>query len=538
MREKINLGRKTGLQKYPDRKTIYLTLFIFLASFAYLIYFFILNNKNIDISFRIVAILIFLSSFFVGIILILWSEYLRKEQITASKNIINLRDMILRILSANNLNSQAEMLLKFLSKSFDFPKIEFRDTSSEAQQLIISVSNSQQERLINKITPKEIKIHISKKDYIIQYFALRELSETENFILENSVRIAQKVMNDKVEIMEKERELENKIESNERYKELYRFVSEIHEKWQEEEVYWRIVVEAKQLFKALSATVLDVTGSQDTWHFVSIKDADQKALNLVQEKLQKGVGGEHIISVVNSKSPIYINNVKSYPGWIVTNEKSQSWIGIPLLVEENVIAVINIDKEEINGFNSEDLELAKAFSTNISMIVHKNKLLDEFKNMSVTDPLTELYNRREFDERLQNEIERAKRTKSHIVVMEIDLDKFKQVNDTFGHAEGDRLLKAFARTLKESVRQSDILFRIGGDEFTVILPETNLHDAMEVAKRIQKKTSSIKLKINFNPSASIGLAQYEGENFHEFFDKVDKALYKAKNNEEIKIVIA
>ncbi len=532
------MGRKTGLRRYPDRKTIYLVLFIFLASFAYLVYFFILSNKNIDITFRIVAILMFISSLLVGIVLILWSEYLRKEQITSSKNIINLRNMLLEILSVNNINSQAEILLKFLSKSFDFPKIEFRDISSESQQVIIAESNSQQEKLISKVTPKEITIHISKKDYIIQYFPLRELSETENFIFENSVRIAEKVMNDKVEIKEKEKELENKIESNERYKELYRFVSEIHEKWHEEEVYWKIVIEAKELFKAISATVLDVTGSQDTWHFASFKDTDQNALNLVQEKIQKGIGGEHIMSVVNSKSPIYINNAKSYPGWIVTNEKTQSWIGIPLLVEENVVAVINIDKDQINGFDSEDLELARAFSTNISMILHKNKLLDEFKNLSVTDPLTELYNRREFDERLQNEIKRAKRTKSHIVVMEIDLDKFKQVNDTFGHAEGDRLLKAFAHTLKESVRQSDILFRIGGDEFTVILPETNLHDAMEVANRIQKKTSSIKLKIDFKPSVSIGLAQYEGENFHEFFDKVDKALYKAKNNEEIKIVIA
>jgi diguanylate cyclase (GGDEF)-like protein len=147
---------------------------------------------------------------------------------------------------------------------------------------------------------------------------------------------------------------------------------------------------------------------------------------------------------------------------------------------------------------------------------------------SITDPLTKLYNRREFEERLLYEITQAQRYKTKFTLLLMDLDKFKSLNDTYGHPVGDIFLREFANVIRNSIRASDIAFRIGGDEFAVILSHADRTKAKQIATRIKNNTAKINLGVDFKPSVSIGIKEYEGEDRNELIKECDKLLYLEK----------
>lgn len=149
------------------------------------------------------------------------------------------------------------------------------------------------------------------------------------------------------------------------------------------------------------------------------------------------------------------------------------------------------------------------------------------------DGLTDIYNHRYFQERLYAEIERANRYSRPLSVIMFDLDHFKIFNDTWGHQEGDKLLKWFADICAGCIRSIDILARYGGEEFVIVLPETDNEEALEVAERIRKtmeRRSAISFGKNKQTTVSAGIASYpmQGENQHQLILNADAALYHAK----------
>jgi len=153
-----------------------------------------------------------------------------------------------------------------------------------------------------------------------------------------------------------------------------------------------------------------------------------------------------------------------------------------------------------------------------------NKRLEE---LSITDDLTGIYNRRHFYEKLSQEIARADRHKRPLSLLMFDVDHFKSYNDTHGHLAGNRILERVGRIVSEEIREVDWGFRYGGDEFTVILPETSKENARVVAERIRKAFEKCKFD---ETTLSIGIAQYDLESDLEILIKhADEAMYKAKN---------
>jgi diguanylate cyclase (GGDEF)-like protein len=148
------------------------------------------------------------------------------------------------------------------------------------------------------------------------------------------------------------------------------------------------------------------------------------------------------------------------------------------------------------------------------------------------DPLTGVNNRTAMEEALPREVELALRHKMTLSMLIIDLDHFKKINDGYGHAAGDCVLRSAAKMIQQALRTSDQIFRFGGEEFVVLLPSTDGNGAKIVAERIRKNLednhSSCEGTV-INVTASIGIAQLEqGDNQHLFFDKADKSLYRAK----------
>ncbi|WP_418185969.1 diguanylate cyclase [Aliarcobacter vitoriensis] len=170
-------------------------------------------------------------------------------------------------------------------------------------------------------------------------------------------------------------------------------------------------------------------------------------------------------------------------------------------------------------------------------ITDKKKL----ENLSITDTLTNLYNRRFFDEIVRKEINRARRMNKNFILMMIDIDNFKKYNDTFGHLYGDNILKKVAIVLKRfTKRANDFAFRLGGDEFSIISMDFDKDKILIYSNKIKEEITKLKFKNNICITISIGvyiLEQNEKTSLKEIFKFSDEALYKAKNLGKNQVVV-
>ncbi len=157
-----------------------------------------------------------------------------------------------------------------------------------------------------------------------------------------------------------------------------------------------------------------------------------------------------------------------------------------------------------------------------------------------TDPLTGAFNRRSFETVMQRLLEISQITDTPITLAMADLDYFKKINDTFGHLAGDEALKHFVKIIKKNLRKSDYVFRIGGEEFLILLPNTELKDAVEVVERIRKDLEENPLHYGgkeIKITASFGLAEVKSKYINEIIKEADEKLYKAKELGRNKVVI-
>ena len=163
-----------------------------------------------------------------------------------------------------------------------------------------------------------------------------------------------------------------------------------------------------------------------------------------------------------------------------------------------------------------------------------NFMYTQTKQMSITDTLTKLFNRRHFENEFEREFKRTKRYNNDLSIAIIDIDFFKKINDTYGHSCGDYVLKEVAFLMKNNFRQTDILFRYGGEEFVVLLTETSYQTACVPLERLRKRIENNIFLFNnqeIKVTISIGTtSKTDFEKAENMFDLADKALYEAKNN--------
>jgi diguanylate cyclase (GGDEF)-like protein len=209
--------------------------------------------------------------------------------------------------------------------------------------------------------------------------------------------------------------------------------------------------------------------------------------------------------------------------------------------------VINIS-DKITGevFSKRDLDLLQSFACYASIALERGnyyRMTEELKKISVTDALTGLLNRRYFQERLFEEVERSKRQCKPFTIFIIDIDDFKAFNDRYGHLAGDEALKRVANAIKDAVRSIDVVSRLGGEEFCAILPFTTKSDAYVIAERIRRDVAEIRFMGENIPSdqwltISLGVAEFptDANTIDELIDKADKAMYQAKARGKNRII--
>ncbi len=198
------------------------------------------------------------------------------------------------------------------------------------------------------------------------------------------------------------------------------------------------------------------------------------------------------------------------------------------------------DRLGSSAFDDSDLRTLRTFAGQAGVAVHNVRVHEEAQRLSLTDPLTGLWNYRYLREVLRREVERASRFGRMLTVLVLDLDHFKEVNDTFGHPAGDQVLGEFARRIRVGLREVDVAFRQGGEEFVVLLPETDAYGGVIVAERLGALVRD--RPVDLDPrrpgladrtsiSVSIGIAVFpeHGETAQQVLDAADEALYAAKN---------
>ena len=308
----------------------------------------------------------------------------------------------------------------------------------------------------------------------------------------------------------------------------------------------------KDLLKYIMTQALKITKAEKGSIMLYNHDTDQLSVSIIegladksyQEKINnnqvkcksfkpgEGVAGQ----VLQTAEPIILNNIQGDEKFIEADSSfTRSIACLPIVVYKDVIGVINVtNKLDETPFSEVDLVMLKTITDQAAVAINKAQLLE----MAVTDFLTGLYIRRYFLVRLQDELYRAERHNKVFSVIMADIDKFKDVNDMFGHSAGDRVLKAVGKFLQKIMRQEDIVARYGGEEFVIFLPETDKKAAYILAERLRKKFSQIKLDNFPNPSISMGIATFpeDGKDIESLINNADTAMYSAKGKGRNQVV--
>jgi diguanylate cyclase (GGDEF)-like protein len=204
---------------------------------------------------------------------------------------------------------------------------------------------------------------------------------------------------------------------------------------------------------------------------------------------------------------------------------------VPLLAKDKLLGALNVSDSKANTFAEKDFELFISLANQAAIAIENARLY----RYAVTDEMTRIYNHRYFQQRLDEELMRATRYDNRISLLILDVDHFKNFNDTYGHPEGDRVLKMVAKLIERSVREVDIVARYGGEEFVVICPEKNGEGSLTPAERIRSSVAEYDFRINGKPApitVSLGIACFpdQAKSKEELIQKADFALYYSKQH--------
>jgi diguanylate cyclase (GGDEF)-like protein len=215
----------------------------------------------------------------------------------------------------------------------------------------------------------------------------------------------------------------------------------------------------------------------------------------------------------------------------VKNGGGRSIAVIPLVQDKTVVGVIYLDNQQLpHNFDVQQIPFLTTYAAHTSIALHNTLLYKR----AITDDLTQLFTRQHIDEGLEQEIRQAQNNNQELSILILDLDHFKGVNDTYGHTTGDQVLQVFSSILTTHIRENDMAGRFGGEEFVVILPNTNRKAAKDIAEGIRKAIESERINKEgqlIKITVSIGVASYQkahGNKALLLFEDADKALYQAK----------
>jgi len=308
-------------------------------------------------------------------------------------------------------------------------------------------------------------------------------------------------------------------------------------------------LEAEALFQTILAQARRITGAQKGSLMVPSNGAGELVIKAIDglndrvvEKLRvpsgQGVAGR----VFATGEAILVQNVEKDPRFRRKNRprySTKSFLSLPILSEGRTMGVVNLsDKATGEVFSDDDLRSLQSMTAQATIAIGRSTYYEQSRHLrkiSITDSLTGLLNRRYFQERLAEEVDRSGRHQHPLSLMMIDIDHFKTYNDANGHPAGDKALVLVGRALRAGVRVIDVVSRFGGEEFSVILPETRKTEALEIGDRIRTEIERLyfpgeEALPQGRLTVSIGVAAFpeDADELKTLIQRADRALYHAK----------
>jgi diguanylate cyclase (GGDEF)-like protein len=305
-----------------------------------------------------------------------------------------------------------------------------------------------------------------------------------------------------------------------------------------------IMEKMAEYFRPDTWSLLMVDEEKDELYFAIAVGAASDVLTKARLKVGEGLAGW----VARHGQPLIVPDVKADPRFSsrldeLTQLKTQSVICVPLRSKHRVLGVIQLVNANV-GLTENEMFFLQALSDYAAIAIENARSVEKIQELTITDDCTGLFNARHLYKTLETEVYRSARFGYQFSVIFIDLDHFKQVNDTHGHLVGSRLLAEIGYLIKAQLRLIDFAFRYGGDEFVVLLPQTSKDQAVVVARRLQESlragTFCTEQGLNLSVRASMGLATFphDAQTPHDIIRQADEMMYVVKNTTRDNIGVA
>ncbi|HNT23874.1 MAG TPA: GAF domain-containing protein [Anaerolineales bacterium] len=301
-----------------------------------------------------------------------------------------------------------------------------------------------------------------------------------------------------------------------------------------EQIYGAVHEAASQLMPAEAFVITLVDEAHSEVEAVYLIDRGGRNPN-TRMPIDKGLSGR----VIASGASIYIEDMEKEVGFdgvhFGEEDYTRSILAVPLRLGDRIIGMLSTQSYKANAYTTEDLYLMEMLAANTAIAIENTRLLKEVQWLAITDPLTGLFNRRGFFELGQREVERFRRFGRPFSAIMMDLDRFKQVNDTYGHAAGDQVLIGLTGRLRSKIRDVDVMGRYGGEEIVIILPETDIQGASLLAERLRSHVEKTPIDTDRGPipiTISLGVAEFKSSipDLASLLDRADSAMYVAKQS--------
>ncbi len=241
--------------------------------------------------------------------------------------------------------------------------------------------------------------------------------------------------------------------------------------------------------------------------------------------------------ILDRQEAAVVSDTRGHAEWVSVpwGMHIRSWVGVPILVGGEVRAIFSLDSATPGFYQPQHAELLQTFASHAALAVQNAMLFERIRDMALTDALTQLPNRRYLFMLGEREIQRARRFRHPLCAIMLDIDHFKRINDTYGHAIGDEVLSGLANRLRGILRNVDILGRYGGEEFSILLPAATLEEGLNIGERLRTAVSGEMLPTaggGIAITVSLGVAEWRADmdTLEELLDVADQGLYMAKQS--------
>nr|WP_255319479.1 sensor domain-containing diguanylate cyclase [Dendrosporobacter quercicolus] len=309
---------------------------------------------------------------------------------------------------------------------------------------------------------------------------------------------------------------------------LFRITSIVQKTVNEQEVLEEVLDGITREFGYHDVAILLLDGSTNE---LKLRASRGNANSTLRIPMGQGITGYAALH----RELVHVDDVGVDSRYIGVNSNASQEVAVPLIVNEQVLGVLNIEVSRERMIQPYDLDLLRSISSQIAITIAHAKHVANVEQQAITDAMTGLYNYRYFRTLLRQEMKRAARYIRPLALFMIDIDFFKHYNDHNGHVMGDKVLSMVAALIKRVCRDTDHVFRYGGEEFVVLLPETTVNEAHAIAERVRENIYAASFPNSQSQpqgllTVSIGIAGFpaSAKADLELVDCADNALYMAK----------